>query len=118
MRLLEGLRLRVKDVEFERREIIVREAKGNKDRVTVLPENLIFPLKAHLDKVRALHERDLETGFGEVQLPDALAVKYPNALRAWGGESAGSINRDQSGLALYFTPLCPLRSASCVHRVA
>lgn len=84
MRLLEGLRLRVKDVEFERREIIVREAKGSKDRVTVLPENLILPLKAHLDKVRALHERDLAAGFGEVQLPDALAVKYPHAPRAWG----------------------------------
>ena len=55
MRLLECLRLRVKDVEFERREIIVREGKGNKDRVTVLPENLILPLKAHLVKVKALH---------------------------------------------------------------
>lgn len=84
MRLLEGLRLRVKDVEFSRREIIVREGKGNKDRVTVLPENLILPLKAHLEKVKALHERDLEAGFGEVFLPDALAVKYPHAARAWG----------------------------------
>lgn len=84
MRLLEGLRLRVKDVEFERREIIVREGKGNKDRVTVLPENLILPLKAHLAKVKALHERDLEAGFGEVYLPDALARKYPKAGKAWG----------------------------------
>lgn len=83
MRLLEGLRLRVKDVEFERREILVREAKGNKDRVTVLPENLILPLQTHLQKVRALHERDLAAGYGAVQLPDALAVKYPNAPRAW-----------------------------------
>ena len=84
MRLLEGLRLRVKDVEFARREIIVREGKGNKDRVTVLPENLILPLKTHLEKVKALHERDLEAGFGEVYLPDALAVKYPNAAKSWG----------------------------------
>ena len=84
MRLLEGLRLRVKDIEFERREIIVREGKGNKDRVTVLPENLILPLQAHLQKVKALHERDLGAGFGEVYLPDALARKYPNAGRAWG----------------------------------
>ncbi|MFP5381880.1 MAG: integron integrase [Gammaproteobacteria bacterium] len=84
MRLLEGLRLRVKDVEFTRRETIVREGKGNKDRVTVLPENLMLPLKAHLDKVKALHERDLDAGFGEVYLPDALAVKYPNAARSWG----------------------------------
>lgn len=84
MRLLEGLRLRVKDIEFERREIIVREGKGNKDRVTVLPENLILPLRAHLEKVKALHERDLEAGFGEVYLPDALAKKYPKAARTWG----------------------------------
>lgn len=84
MRLLEGLRLRVKDVEFERREIIVREGKGNKDRVTVLPENLILPLQAHLVKVKALHERDLEAGFGEVYLPHALAVKYPKSARSWG----------------------------------
>lgn len=84
MRLLEGLRLRVKDVEFSRREIIVREGKGNKDRVTVLPENLMLPLQAHLEKVKALHERDLEAGFGAVFLPDALAVKYPNAAKSWG----------------------------------
>lgn len=84
MRLLEGLRLRVKDVEFERREIIVREGKGNKDRVTVLPENLILPLKSHLEKVRAWHEKDLEAGWGDVYLPDALAVKYPNAAKTWG----------------------------------
>lgn len=84
MRLLEGLRLRVKDVEFERREIIVREGKGNKDRVTMLPENLILPLRAHLEKVKALHQRDLDAGFGEVYMPDALALKYPKAARTWG----------------------------------
>lgn len=84
MRLLEGLRLRVKDVEFTRREIIVREGKGNKDRITMLPENLLLSLKAHLEKVKALHDRDIEAGFGEVYLPDALAVKYPNAARSWG----------------------------------
>jgi integron integrase len=84
MRIMEGVRLRVEDVEFTRRELIVREGKGNKDRVTVLPENLILPLKAHLEKVKALHERDLAEGFGEAYLPNALAVKYPNAPRAWG----------------------------------
>ena len=83
MRLLEGLRLRVKDVEFVRREIIVREGKGNKDRVTVLPENLILPLQAHLQKVKALHERDLAAGFGQVYLPNALAQKYPKAGKTW-----------------------------------
>ena len=84
MRLLEGLRLRVKDVEFSRREIIVREGKGNKDRVTVLPENLMLPMQAHLAKVKALHERDLDAGVGAVFLPDALAVKYTNAAKSWG----------------------------------
>jgi integron integrase len=84
MRLLEGLRLRVKDVEFTRREIIVREGKGNKDRVTVLPDNLVLPLQTHLERVKALHEKDLAAGWGDVYLPDALAVKYPNANRSWG----------------------------------
>lgn len=83
MRLLEALRLRVKDVEFARREIIVRDGKGNKDRVTVLPENLIAPLQAQLQKARALHEKDLAAGLGRVHLPHALAVKYPNADQAW-----------------------------------
>ena len=85
MRLLEALRLRVKDVEFERREIIIREGKGNKDRITVLPENLIVPLQAQLQRAQHIHERDLEAGFGEVYLPHALAVKYPNAGKAWAG---------------------------------
>jgi integron integrase len=84
MRLMEGLRLRVKDVEFERREILVRDGKGGKDRVTMLPDRLLAPLRAHLDRVRALHEHDLEEGFGEVYLPDALAEKCRAAPRAWG----------------------------------
>lgn len=83
MRLMEGLRLRVKDIEFTRREIIVREGKGDKDRVTVLPENLILPLQAHLQKAKALHERDLAEGFGEVYMPHALAAKYPKAAKSW-----------------------------------
>jgi len=84
MRLLEGLRLRVKDVEFERRELVVRNGKGGKDRVTVLPENLIEPLRRHLAHVQALHADDLRDGRGTVWLPDALAVKYPGAVRSWG----------------------------------
>lgn len=84
MRLLEGLRLRVKDVDFERRELVVRSGKGAKDRVTVLPENLVLPLKEQLARAKALHARDLSAGFGAVWLPDALAVKYPNAPRTWG----------------------------------
>lgn len=83
MRLLESLRLRVKDVEFARREIIIREGKGNKDRVTVLPENLMLPLQRQLQKTRAVHDKDLEAGFGRVHLPHALSVKYPHADRSW-----------------------------------
>lgn len=78
LRLLEGLRLRVKDVDFEYKQITVREGKGAKDRVTVLPEKIIVPLKEHLARVRLLHEEDLRLGFGEVYLPFALDRKYPN----------------------------------------
>lgn len=84
MRLLECLRLRVKDVEFSRREIIIREGKGNKDRVTVLPEGLVPALRTQLSRAHAVHQKDLAAGFGDVFLPDALATKFPNAGRAWG----------------------------------
>ncbi len=84
MRLLEALRLRVKDVDFERREVVVRDGKGGKDRVTVLPENAVLPLREQLSRTKARHDRDLAEGFGAVWLPKALAVKYPNAARAWG----------------------------------
>lgn len=84
LRLMECVRLRVKDVEFSRHEIVVREGKGNKDRVTMLPVALAAPLKQHLERVKALHEKDLADGYGEVYLPNALARKYPNAGREWG----------------------------------
>jgi integron integrase len=84
MRLMEGLRLRVKDIDFERREIVIREGKGSKDRVTVLPENLIEPLQQRLRKTQQVHQADLDAGLGEVHMPDALQVKYPKAGRAWG----------------------------------
>lgn len=84
MRLMECLRLRVKDVEFTRKEIVIRDGKGMKDRVTMLPVSLIVPLQAQLEKARILHEKDLADGFGEVYLPFALEKKYPNAPRQWG----------------------------------
>ncbi len=84
MRLMEGLRLRVKDIDFERREIVIREGKGSKDRVTVLPENLIEPLQQRLRKTQQVHQADLDVGYGEVHMPDALHAKYPKAGRAWG----------------------------------
>ena len=84
MRLLEGLRLRVKDVGFERRELIVRSGKGGKDRVTVLPENLLLPLRDHMARVKLRHDQDLAEGLGEVWMPHALSDKYPSEARAWG----------------------------------
>ena len=83
LRLMEAVRLRVKDVDFARREIVVREGKGGKDRVTVLPAKLVEPLRQQLAKARELHEADCLAGYGEVYLPFALARKYPRAARAW-----------------------------------
>ncbi|HRH81510.1 MAG TPA: integron integrase [Thiobacillaceae bacterium] len=84
MRLLECLRLRVQDVEFERNLIVVRRGKGDKDRVVPLPAAVVSRLREHLLGVRGLHQTDLAQGRGEVHLPDALAVKYPHAAKAWG----------------------------------
>jgi integron integrase len=84
LRLMECLRLRVKDVDFHQAQIIVREGKGDKDRVTMLPTPLVEPLQRQLDKSKALHLMDLREGFGSVYLPHALARKYPNAAQEWG----------------------------------
>jgi integron integrase len=83
LRVMECLRLRVKDVDLACRQILVRDGKGEKDRVTMLPEKLAEPLRAHLERVRALHARDLREGYGEVHLPYALSRKYPRAGREW-----------------------------------
>ncbi|MGH8436913.1 MAG: integron integrase [Pseudomonas sp.] len=84
LRLLEALRLRVKDVEFARGEILVRDGKGQKDRVTMLPRRVLAPLRQHLEEVMVLHQQDLAEGYGRVNLPFALARKYPNAAAEWG----------------------------------
>jgi integron integrase len=83
LRLMEGLRLRVKDLEFERRELVVRDGKGRQDRVTMLPASLEQPLRAQMERARALHERDLADGCGAVYLPQALQRKYPRAAQEW-----------------------------------
>jgi len=83
LRLLECARLRVKDVDFGYARIVVRDGKGAKDRVTMLPVNLANSLQRHLQRVKSLHEQDLEEGLGAVWLPDALARKYPKAAREW-----------------------------------
>ncbi|MFO7585061.1 MAG: integron integrase [Anaerolineales bacterium] len=83
LRLMECLRLRVKDIDFGNRQIVVRDGKGEKDRFTPLPESLVEPLQAHLQKAYQLHQKDLEDGFGEVHLPYALARKSPNTPKDW-----------------------------------
>ncbi len=84
LRLMECMRLRVQDIDFKRREILVRDGKGFKDRVTMLPAKVASPLQQHLEKVKALHAADLAEGFGEVYLPYALERKYPSAGKSWG----------------------------------
>jgi len=83
LRLMECVRLRVKDVDFAQHQIIVRDGKGMKDRVTLLPDTLVAPLQEHLRHVRLIHEQDLSQGYGAVYLPYALARKYPHANREW-----------------------------------
>ena len=83
LRLMEAVRLRVKDLDFEYMEILVRDGKGEKDRRTILPCPLAEPLRRHLERVKLLHDKDLGEGFGEVYLPYALARKYPSAAKEW-----------------------------------
>jgi integron integrase len=88
LRLMECLRLRVKDIDFDNNHIVIRDAKGMKDRVTVLPENLKPLLREHLRRVKMQHDHYLAKGFGHVYLPYALARKYPNADKEWGWQYA------------------------------
>lgn len=83
LRLLECLQLRIKDIDFARRELLVRDPKGRHDRMTTLPQTTEESLRIHLGRVRALHEGDLKAGFGSVALPTALQRKFPNADREW-----------------------------------
>jgi len=97
MRLMECIRFRVKGLDFDTNKITIRDGKGAKDRVTMLPESLKAPLKGHLERVKILHERDLADGFGRVYLPYAPARKYPNADREWGWQwvfPAKGLSRD------------------------
>ncbi|MGI8788914.1 MAG: integron integrase [Pyrinomonadaceae bacterium] len=83
LRLMEALRLRVKDVDFDYGQINVRSGKGDKDRVSVLPQSIVAPLKEHLKQIKPVHEQDLRLGYGEVYLPFALERKYTGAAREW-----------------------------------
>ena len=97
LRLRECLSLRVKDVHFEYCQVVVRDAKGARDRVTVLPGSMVDPLRTHLARVRERHERAMAGGYGGVELPEALERKYPNAPYEWGWQyvfPAASPSRD------------------------
>ena len=97
LRLMESVRLRVKDVDFSHRAIYVRDGKGGKDRVVTLPDPVVTPLQRHLETRRTTFERDTAAGFGTVEMPYALARKYPNAPREWGWQFvfvSGSISTD------------------------
>lgn len=83
LRLQECLSLRVKDLDFDTNQIVVRRGKGQKDRRTTLPQRSVDPLREHLEEARRLHQKDLGNGFGRVSLPDALARKLPNASTEW-----------------------------------
>jgi integron integrase len=103
LRLTEALRLRVKDVDFDYKQLVIRDAKGQKDRVTTLPESLIEPLSQHLARVRARHQQDLREGFGQVELPYALARKYPKADREWAWQyvfPSASLSKDPRSNAI------------------
>ena len=83
LRLLECLRLRIQDIDFSENQITVRDAKGGRDRITILPQSIKEHLMLHINKVKALHHEDLHEGYGEVYLPFALAEKYPKAPKQW-----------------------------------
>jgi len=84
LRVMECCRLRVKDIDFSKNEILVRAGKGDKDRYTMLPGSVKEPLLHHLEAVKRLHETDCKRGLGRVALPYGLERKYPNANREWG----------------------------------
>ena len=118
LRLMECVRMRIKDIDFALAQITVRDAKGGKDRITMLPLNLSEPLRRHLSRVKAQHEQDLEDGFGSVHLPVAFARKSPNAAREWAWQyvfpsSRLSIDRARGGSSGTILPreYCRARSS-------
>lgn len=97
LRLMECVRLRVHDLDFNMNEITVRDGKGNKDRITLFPETIQPLLREHLERIKLIHEKDLADGYGRVYLPYALERKYSNANKEWGWQyvfPAGNISRD------------------------
>lgn len=121
MRLMECVRLRVKDLDFEYRQIVVRDGKGQKDRVVPMPERLVDGLQGHLVKVRGLHQEDLARGAGSVFLPDALERKYPAAPKEWGWQyvfPASRLSADPRGGVVRRHHLHESSLQKAVHRAA
>lgn len=128
MRLMECLRLRVKDVDFQRRDIIVREGKGNKDRHVPLPQTLAAALRDQIASARLVHRADLAAGHGAVWLPHALARKYPNAAREWGWQyvfpasqrsidpRSGAVRRHHLEEKVLQRAIKRARSAAAIHK--
>jgi len=98
---MECLRLRVKDLELSYNQIVVRDGKGPKDRVTVLPTSLKEPLQKHLMRVKALHEKDLSEEYGRIYLPSALARKYLHADREWGWQYVSPTSKSDKNLLFW-----------------
>jgi site-specific recombinase XerD len=101
MRITECVSLRVKDVDFERCEILIRDGKGFKDRITMLPQSMVVPLREHLRRVELLHGADLRAGYGEVYMPFVLARKYLSAGKAWSAHSMWPDAKRVCGLVEY-----------------
>jgi integrase len=105
LRLMEGLRLRVQELDFEMKQLTVRDGKGAKDRYTVLSERLVPSLREHLERVRLTHQEDLRQGFGAVYLPGALDRKYPKAASEWGWQyvfPARNLSTDPEGQGMHW----------------
>lgn len=103
LRIMEVVRLRVQNLAFDNKQLIVRDGKGNKDRSTLLPDPIHQPLKTHLERVKTLHQEDLQNGHGSVYLPEALARKYTGAPKAWNWHSMCSHQKNSQsthGVAL------------------
>jgi len=83
LRIMEAMRLRIKDIDFDNRQIVIRDGKGENDRFTILPDSLHRSLHLHIQQVKLLHQKDLQDGFGTVYLPGAIAEKSPNANKEW-----------------------------------
>ena len=118
LRIMEALRLRVKDVDFGGSEILVRDGKGAKDRVTMLPRRLVQPLRRQIARAREMHADDVAEGFGHVWLPPALARKYPSASREWAWQyvfprrsACGRPTRQRSAPPPHQRPIVPARDA-------